>query len=113
MELPQGLQVKDASVVLEGVHANLMSYVAHLALVHRLLFGEDLIITSGMDAQHMVGSLHGQGRAVDVRTSDVDPAGAVVLVAVLAYTAPAHQICYLDERGLPGAAHIHIEYHGV
>jgi hypothetical protein len=95
-----------------GVNAKLMDFVTYLALVHRVLFAEPLIITSGIDSIHVAGSLHAQGLAVDVRTKDLDQDSTLLLLAVLAYAAPANKIAVFDERALGGEAHIHLEYHG-
>ena len=100
------------AVVLEGVDADLIAYAVHLGFIHWLLFGSPLVVTSGKDSVHASGSLHAQGRAIDVRTHDLDPDQELVFLNVLAYSAPARKCTIFDERALPGAAHIHIEYHG-
>jgi Hedgehog amino-terminal signalling domain len=112
MELPQGLQLKSDAVVVEGIVPAFWNFIQHLGLVHQLVFGEPLVITSGRDSTHEAGSLHYAGRAVDVRTSDTDTAGQLLLLHLVQYAAPENKVCVLDERGLPGEAHLHIEYHG-
>jgi len=44
MDLPQYLVVADNTVVLDGVNAKFMEYLAHLAMLHKLLFGTDLVM---------------------------------------------------------------------
>lgn len=105
-------QLASPAVKIIGVNAKLMDFVTYLALVHRVLFAEPLIITSGIDSIHVAGSLHAQGLAVDVRTKDLDQDSTLLLLAVLAYAAPANKIAVFDERALGGEAHIHLEYHG-
>ncbi len=109
---PPGYELASPKVKLDGVNAKLMGYVEYLALVHRVLFAKPLVITSGIDSLHVPSSLHGRGLAVDFRTRDLDPDEMALVIHILAYSAPANSICYFDERGLPGEAHIHIEYHG-
>ncbi len=99
-------------VTVAGVKAELMSFVDYLGLVHRVVFGKPLVITSGKDSIHVAGSLHGQGLAVDVRTRDLASDEQGLLLALLAYAAPAARIAVFDERALGGEAHIHLEYHG-
>lgn len=100
------------AVQLEGVNQNLLNFCGYLALVHRLLFSAPLVITSGKDSQHVAGSLHAEGLAVDIRTRDLAPDAQLCLLAVLNYAAPENKIAVFDERALGGEAHIHLEYHG-
>ena len=72
--------------------------------IHRVVVGRDAIITAGTDGQHMPGSLHYRGRALDLRTHDLTPSKREELRDALA-------------RGLgPGwdvvleATHLHVEY---
>jgi hypothetical protein len=99
-------------VVMDGVSPPLVSFIAHLGLWHSVTFGKPLVITSGKDAVHSASSLHGIGKAVDVRIKDLVPDAQMLFLAVLAYCAPENHIAVFDERALAGQEHIHLEYHG-
>ena len=100
------------AVQIAGVKTELLTFVDHVALLHRLLFGKLLVITSGKDSAHVSSSLHAQGLAVDVRTKDLLPDEQQLLLALLAYAAPSNHVAVFDERALGGEAHIHLEWHG-
>ncbi len=112
MDLPASVQVSGPEVNLEGVAAGLLAYVFRLGEVHEALFGIALVITSGMDGQHAPGSLHAQGRAVDLRTHDKADVEMIVFLSIIAYSAVNFHCTVFDERALPGAPHLHMEYHG-
>ncbi len=112
MDLPLGLAVADNTVVLDGVNAHFMEYLAHLGMIHKLLFGTDLVITSGKDGQHVAGSLHPLGLAVDLRTRDKTPEQFDLWMHVLSYSADAVPIAVFDERNVPPGKHLHLEWHG-
>ena len=88
MELPLGMAVADDTVVLDGVDERLMKYAEHLALVHQLIFGRPLTITSGKEGKHVQNSFHELGRALDVRTADKDPEEILVFMTVVSFSAP-------------------------
>lgn len=111
MDLPPGVAVADTAVVLEGVSDHLLGYVAQLGLIHQALFGEPLVVTSGKDGAHAVGSLHYDGRAVDLRTKDKTEAEMVVWLAVVGWSAPRFRVTVFDERGLGLEEHLHLEDH--
>jgi hypothetical protein len=112
MELPLGLAVADDSVVLDGVDPRLMSYAEHLGMIHRLIFGKDLVITSGKEGKHVQNSFHELGRALDVRTVDKDPEEQLLFLSVISFSAPAQGVAVFDERSTHDAKHVHLEYHG-
>ncbi len=113
MDLPLGLAVPDNTVVLDGVDPGLMGFLSHLAMIHKLLFGMDLVVTSGKDGVHAPGSLHHTGRAVDLRTHDKTPEDIDLLIHVLSYSTPGVPIGVFDERNVPPGPHLHLEWHGV
>jgi len=112
MDLPMGVELANDRVVLDGVHDKLLAFISQLGMVHRLIFGHDLIITSGKDGEHVPGSLHYTGRAVDARTVDKDPEGVALFIHILAFAASSMPLAYFDERNKPGGAHIHLEWLG-
>lgn len=107
-----GLVTASPAVVLAGVEPKLISFTQNLAVLHKVLFGIDLVVTSGKDAIHAASSLHPQGKALDLRIRDLDADAQLMFLLVILYAAPANDVSVFDERALPGAPHIHIEYHG-
>lgn len=107
-----GLQTASPAVVLEGVEPHLIAFIQHLAMAHQVLFGSELVITSGKDSIHSAGSLHSVGRAVDVRIKDLDAEAQLLFLLVISYAALSNKVAFFDERVLGAEAHVHIEYHG-
>lgn len=101
-----------SSVIVEGVAPALMTFAVQLGYLHWLLFGEPLVITSGKDGEHVAGSLHPEGRALDFRTHDKSAEEMVVFLAVLAFAAPRAMCRVFDERVGAGGEHVHVEFHG-
>ncbi len=112
MELPLGLAVASDSVVLDGVDPRLMAYMEHLGMVHQMLFGKPLTITSGKEGHHVQNSFHAIGRAVDGRTEDKDPEEQLVFMTVISFSARSQGIAVFDERSTYDGKHIHFELHG-
>lgn len=112
MELPQYIELSVPTVNWQGLVPDLLTFAGHLALLHQLLFGQPLVITSAKDGQHSAGSLHAEGKAIDVRTRDKSDEENLMLLAVLAFIASSAPVAVFDERHLEGSPHIHIEWHG-
>jgi hypothetical protein len=112
MALPPGVSLASVAVNVDGVNEGLLNFVAHLGLIHQLLFSKPLVITSAKDALHAAGSLHAEGKAVDVRTKDLLPDEQALLLHVLAYAGPSSDVATFDERALLGQEHLHLEWHG-
>ncbi len=112
MSAPVGFKTAGEYVRLDGVNEQLLTFVAVLDRIHQQLFAMQLTITSARDGQHSAGSLHALGKAVDIGTNDKDEAGNLVFLTVLFYAARIMPITTFDERNLPGAPHLHIEWHG-
>lgn len=105
-------QLAGTEVVVAGVNEELMKFVDYLGLVHRVVFNKPLVITSGKDGAHVASSMHYAGLAIDFRTKDLLPDEQQLVLALLAYAAPANHIAVFDERALGADQHIHLEYHG-
>jgi hypothetical protein len=112
MDLPLGLGVASQDVVLEGVDPRLLKYAEHLGMIHRLVFGKDLVITSGKEGKHVQNSFHEIGRALDVRTEDKDQEEQLVFMTLVSFSAPAQGVAVFDERSTHDAKHVHLEFHG-
>ncbi len=106
------MELANDGVILDGVNTEFLNFLSHLAMVHKLLFGSNLVVTSGKDGHHVGGSLHADGRAVDVRTNDKMPAELDLLVHVISFCTAAVKIACFDERNVPTGAHLHLEWHG-
>lgn len=72
--------------------------------------GADCWITSANDSEHMVGSKHYTGRAVDLRTHHVADPGKVA--AQLA-AALGSQFTVIYEKAGTEQAHIHCQFNGL
>lgn len=112
MDLPAGLQVSSSGVQLEGVDPKLLAFASQIGVVHRIVFGHDLVITAAKDGIHTTASLHAVGKALDLRTNDKDGEGNALLLHLLSFAANGSPIAYFDERNVPGGPHIHLEWHG-
>ncbi|NRA31000.1 MAG: hypothetical protein HRU11_12165 [Parvularculaceae bacterium] len=100
------VQIKDG-VDLSGLH---ISMIRALPFVMETFdrAGFETIITSGLDGQHSVGSLHYKGRALDFRTRHL-PGGSTGQAA----KDMAHEIrsCLIDDYDVVHeSTHIHVEY---
>lgn len=112
MDLPIGLKLASQDVVIDGVDPRLMNYVEHLGMTHRLLFGKDLVITSGKEGKHVQNSFHYRGLALDVRTMDKEPEEQLLFLNVISFSAPSRGVAVFDERTSSDEKHVHLEYHG-
>jgi len=107
-----GVVLNDKTVNFAGVVTPLQTFVAKLGQVRRALHEDDLVVTSGKDGNHAAGSLHAEGRAVDLRQEGASGGFDFVWLMAIIFLAPLYYCTVFDEHGLPGAGHIHIEYHG-
>ncbi len=92
-------------VVLEGLHSQLWYALGFADAVHQQLAGSELVVTSGLDGQHMENSLHYVGLAADVRTRDTPEN----LVRAMRHFLREH----LTPRGFQviyEGAHMHIQF---
>jgi hypothetical protein len=112
MLMKSGLVVADDSVVVDTLEPIFLLFLRYLASVFKSLFNTDMVITSGRDGTHAENSLHNTGRAVDLRTNQLTPAGQVMFLCVLAYLTLTNAIAAYDERRVPGGEHVHLEWYG-
>lgn len=112
MNMQDVIDLDDDKVNFKDVAPALFAFIVHMGYVHRILFGDPLVITSGKDGTHSPNSLHAVGKAVDVRTRDLDDTEQLLFLSVLLWAASNRECTVFDERALPGAGHIHVEYHG-
>ena len=66
--------------------------------------GEELVVTSGLDGKHSVGSLHYYGFALDFRTRYFDTATAKTVLGALRASLSEDYDVILHK------SHIHVEY---
>lgn len=57
-------------VQLAGLHPRVMLRLPDIESVTKFIFTREAVITSALDGQHMEGSLHSRGRALDLRIND-------------------------------------------
>jgi hypothetical protein len=112
MTAPIGLKTAGPHVELQGVNDQLLSFAAALDRIHQILFTTQMVITSARDGMHAPSSRHEMGLALDIRTNDKDAEGNMVFLVMVSYAARIMPITVFDERNLPGAPHLHIEWHG-
>jgi hypothetical protein len=101
MSLPPGVSLENNDVVLDGVDPHLLSLVAHLGMLHKLAFGEDMVVVFGRGDRAgapYYSQLHQFGRAVAILTRDLEHAGLALLVHCVAFTADVQPIAYRDDR---------------
>ena len=96
-----------AGVKLQGSQGGLQPQILLAIVVADQVYrdhGYNLIITSGSDGKHKVGSLHYQGQAVDLRTRHV-PAERIPLIAKVLHERLGSDFDVVVEKD-----HIHLEY---
>lgn len=92
----------------EGVAIDLMRpQIALAASIIEMCYreiGTDCVITSGNDGQHMKGSLHYMGQAIDVRTRDVPEGSLTHLIGRIKQALGANYDVVLE------GDHLHVEH---
>ena len=71
--------------------------------------GYDCVITSGQDGEHMVGSKHGEGNALDYRIWHVPEPGRLQLVNELRQSLGTDFDVLLEGKAQGRAPHLHVE----
>jgi len=100
------------AVNIKDVVVPLLQYAVHMAYIHKLLFGAPMVITSGKDSVHVAGSMHDQGKAIDIRLKDLSESDQIMFLCTLIWSAADNKVAVFDERALGAESHVHIEYHG-
>ena len=109
---PEYVELASVTVDITGVDADLMDYIARLALVHMAMFHKPLIITSAKDGNHAQNSAHYAGVAVDVRSNDKTEEEQTVFAVMMSYLGPHRGMGVFDERTVWTGPHWHIEKQG-
>jgi len=73
------------------------------------MHGSRLVMTEGTGGDHMVGSLHYQGLAVDLRTSNINDSDKPVILAELKANLGLEYDVIFEGAGTPNE-HYHIEF---
>jgi hypothetical protein len=107
--LPLYCELANPNIVLQGVDGALLAFVGKMARLHQMLFDKLLVITSGRDGEHVPGSAHYKGKAIDVRSQDLGESGELMFAACLAFSAPMNGVCVYDERAQVPGGHWHLE----
>ncbi len=74
--------------------------------------GAGVVITSGNDSAHMVGSKHYDGRGLDFRVHHLEDEPARVRVARALKTALGPQFTVIYEGAGTPNAHLHVQFNG-
>ncbi len=104
--------LKDKSVHGEHLDPRLVRFLVRAGQVHSALFNAALVITSGNDGEHAIGSAHYRNLAVDLRTNDLTPVGQLVFLIILSNLGLEDGVGVFDERLKPEGQHYHCEVLG-
>jgi hypothetical protein len=102
------VQVASPSVNLVNLDLALVGFIGACGKVHKALFGKALEITSGNDGNHVPGSAHYKGKAVDLRSHDLLDDEQALFSLVLAHFARIYKVAVFDER-FTAAPHWHVQ----
>lgn len=112
LQLPPGVELKDASVNVLDIDPALQSFLVVAGLVHMHLFNAILVVTSGKDGKHVASSKHMLGHAVDLRILDLPPQYQPAFLLALRVLCDRFHLAMFDETYAPGMGHVHIEIAG-
>ena len=93
------MKVKDSTVNIENLDPILKAALTEMEYIYAK-FHTELVITSGKDGTHGNGSLHYEGKAVDLRTWNVLDA---LVKQLKAHLGPDYDVVLED-------THLHVEY---
>lgn len=105
---PEHLEVADKTVVVEGLDPFIQLFLAAAAARHWTMFLKPLIVTSGKDSIHALGSKHNVGKAVDIRSRDLDQDEQDQFAVSMIELQATAKVGIFDERFI-GTPHWHVE----
>ena len=105
---PEHLEVADMAVVVEGLDPFIQAFLAAAAALHWVMFNLPLIITSGKDSIHGVGSKHYVGKAADIRSKELSMEQANEFAQRIVPLQAGARVGIFDERFI-GSPHWHVE----
>ena len=106
------LELASKDVKVESLNPRLVRFVVIAANVHQWMYQKPLVITSGNDGEHSIGSLHYKNAAVDLRSHDITPTQQLSFLVVLVQLGQDNGIAVFDERVNPDKQHWHAEVSG-
>jgi hypothetical protein len=110
--VPPGVALKDNTVNVVDIDPALQSFLITAGLVHMHLFNQLLVVTSGKDGVHSVGSKHAKGDAVDLRIWPLPLGYQPAFILLLRVLCDRFHLAMFDESFTPGAGHVHVEIAG-
>lgn len=108
----QGVETKDATVNVSDIDPVLKIFLGVAGKAHVVLFAIPLVVTSGKDGHHVASSKHAEGKAVDLRITDLLPEDQPAWLAMLRVLCMRLHLAMFDESFAPGMGHVHIEIAG-
>jgi hypothetical protein len=103
------MRVKDSSVNISSLCPEILIGLHVLDAIHKKFTGQEIIVTSGNDGQHMANSLHYQNLAADVRTHDLSKPDKLAILTEAKIFLDIDFDIILEYMDLP-AEHIHLEF---
>jgi hypothetical protein len=103
------LELASKDVHVENLNSRLVRFAVQAANIHQWMYQKSLVITSGNDGEHAIGSLHYKNAAVDLRSHDITPVQQVSFLVVLVQLGQDNGIAVFDERVNPDKQHYHCE----
>jgi len=100
---------KSDRVNVKELHPQLRLALEKAGVLHDLLFGKPLIVTSGNDGRHSRRSRHYRNMAIDIRSWDKSELGQLTFHVVLAHLAKEYDLAIFDERNRDKGPHWHLE----
>ncbi len=107
--LPSFIQLAEPEVNIRNLNPTLLQILTVAGQIHAWLFHKVLIVTSGNDGNHTLGSAHYKDRAVDLRTRDKSEVEQQLFLGILNYLAATRGAGVFDERQSKAGPHFHVE----